>query len=91
MTRAQAVRSLESALARVLVASIRLYQLLISPWLRPSCRFEPSCSHYAREALTEHGPWRGSRLAGARLLRCHPLGGSGYDPVPHAGGADRGP
>ncbi len=61
---------------------IRGYQLLIAPVLPPSCRYEPSCSRYAAEAVARHGPWRGSWLALRRLLRCHPWGGSGYDPVP---------
>ena len=61
---------------------IRGYQLLVSPLLPPSCRFYPSCSHYAAEAIARHGPWRGARLAARRLLRCHPWGGGGYDPVP---------
>jgi uncharacterized protein len=63
-------------------ALIRAYQLFIAPVLPPSCRFYPSCSHYAAEAIALHGPWRGTGLAGRRLLRCHPWGGSGYDPVP---------
>lgn len=61
---------------------IRAYQLLVAPILPPSCRYYPSCSHYAAEAVERHGPWRGSLLAVRRLLRCHPWGGSGYDPVP---------
>lgn len=61
---------------------IRLYQLTISPWLGPRCRFEPTCSAYAREAIERFGPWRGGWLALKRILRCHPWGGSGYDPVP---------
>ncbi|HVC54844.1 MAG TPA: membrane protein insertion efficiency factor YidD [Stellaceae bacterium] len=61
---------------------IRAYQLLLAPVLPPSCRYEPSCSHYAAEAIAQHGPWRGSLFAVRRLLRCHPWGGSGYDPVP---------
>jgi len=61
---------------------IRAYQLLVAPILPPSCRYYPSCSHYAAEAIARHGPWRGSRFAVRRLLRCHPWGGSGYDPVP---------
>jgi putative membrane protein insertion efficiency factor len=63
-------------------ATIRAYQLLVAPILPPSCRYHPSCSHYAAEAIAHHGPWRGMLLAGGRLLRCHPWGGSGYDPVP---------
>lgn len=61
---------------------IRAYQLLVSPWLGPACRFEPSCSGYAREAVERHGVLRGGWLAMRRLLRCHPFGGCGYDPVP---------
>ena len=60
---------------------IRAYQLLVAPVIPPSCRYYPSCSHYAAEAIEQHGPWRGSGLALRRLLRCHPWGGSGYDPV----------
>ncbi|HET6194212.1 MAG TPA: membrane protein insertion efficiency factor YidD [Acetobacteraceae bacterium] len=63
-------------------ALIRAYQLLIAPLFPPACRYYPTCSHYAAEAVALHGPWRGSLLAGRRLLRCHPWGGSGYDPVP---------
>ena len=69
-------------LALTLRGAIRAYQLLISPAFPPSCRYYPSCSHYAAEAVERHGPWHGSLLAARRLLRCHPWGGSGYDPVP---------
>jgi len=69
-------------LAEMLVLPIRFYQRCISPLTPPSCRFTPTCSQYAVEALRKHGPLRGSWLALRRLLRCHPLGGSGYDPVP---------
>jgi uncharacterized protein len=61
---------------------VRAYQLLVSPILPPSCRYLPSCSDYAIEALAKHGALRGSGLALRRLARCHPWGGSGYDPVP---------
>ena len=62
---------------------IRLYQLFVSPLLLPSCRYLPSCSEYAAEAIAAHGAWKVGALAARRLLRCHPWGGSGYDPVPH--------
>jgi putative membrane protein insertion efficiency factor len=61
---------------------IRCYQLFVSPLLGPRCRFYPSCSHYALEALQAHGSIRGSYLALRRLLRCHPWHPGGYDPVP---------
>ena len=70
--------------ARAMAAVIRFYQLGISPLLRPSCRFAPTCSEYAYEALTVHGAARGSWLAIRRLLRCHPFCDGGYDPVPPA-------
>lgn len=66
----------------VLQALIRGYQLLISPLFPPSCRYFPTCSDYARQAVVLHGPVKGGWLALARLLRCHPWGGFGYDPVP---------
>jgi len=61
---------------------IRLYQWFVSPVLGTHCRFEPSCSHYAQDAITQHGVIRGSWLATRRLLRCQPFGGHDYDPVP---------
>ncbi len=61
---------------------IRAYQLLISPMLGPNCRYLPSCSDYAAEAILRHGTLAGGWLAVKRLARCHPWGGSGYDPVP---------
>jgi len=66
----------------LLVALVRLYQLLLSPLLPPSCRFSPTCSAYAIEALRTHGAFVGSWLAARRLLRCHPFHPGGYDPVP---------
>lgn len=71
------------AVSAAMRAMVRAYQLMLSPVLPPSCRFLPTCSDYAIEALAEHGPLRGSGLAICRLARCHPWGGSGYDPVPH--------
>ena len=72
----------------VLSAVVRSYQLLVSPLLPPACRFLPTCSEYAAEAIERHGAWRGIILASRRLVRCHPWGGSGYDPVPEPGGLD---
>lgn len=66
----------------MLLALIRLYQLTLSPFTRGACRHVPSCSAYADEAIREHGAWRGGRMAAGRLLRCHPFGTHGYDPVP---------
>lgn len=70
------------AVARVLMLPIRFYQLVISPLKPPTCRFTPTCSTYCLQALAKHGPVRGLWLCARRLLRCHPWGGSGYDPVP---------
>lgn len=67
---------------RLLMALVRGYQLFISPALGPSCRFEPSCSHYAIEALTRHGAAAGSYLALRRIARCQPWCEGGHDPVP---------
>jgi hypothetical protein len=75
------------ALKAVLVGAIRLYQVGISSWTPPTCRFTPTCSSYAIEALERHGPGRGSWMALRRLMRCHPWGGEGYDPVPVPSGA----
>ena len=61
---------------------IKLYQKLISPFLPSSCRFQPTCSHYVKEALITQGLIKGSFLGMKRILRCHPWGGSGHDPVP---------
>lgn len=66
----------------MLLLPIYFYRAAISPMLPPTCRFTPTCSEYAIEALKKHGPLRGLWLTLRRLLRCHPWGGSGYDPVP---------
>jgi len=65
-----------------ILALIRLYQLTLSAWLGGQCRFFPSCSHYAQEAIRVHGALRGSALAAWRVLRCGPFSGGGFDPVP---------
>ncbi|HTK40255.1 MAG TPA: membrane protein insertion efficiency factor YidD [Gemmatimonadales bacterium] len=67
---------------RVLAALIRAYQVVISPALPPACRFTPTCSQYALEAVSRHGAFRGSWLAARRLARCHPFHRGGFDPVP---------
>ncbi len=66
----------------LLIQPIRFYQRFISPLTPPTCRFTPTCSHYAIEAIRKHGPFKGLALAVWRILRCNPWGGSGYDPVP---------
>lgn len=71
-----------AALNMLLTGMVIIYRGAISPLFPPSCRYTPTCSQYALEALRRHGPFRGSWLALRRILRCHPWGGSGYDPVP---------
>ena len=74
--------TMKKLIANTLILPIRFYQKCISPLTPPSCRFTPTCSQYAIEALRKHGPIKGLYLAIRRILRCHPWGGSGYDPVP---------
>lgn len=66
----------------LILLPIRFYRSCISPLTPPSCRYTPTCSVYAMEAIKKHGPLKGLYLACKRILRCHPLGGYGYDPVP---------
>ena len=77
---------MSSALGRLLawplLALVGFYRLAISPWLGRNCRYDPSCSEYALEALRRYGAFRGTWLAARRIARCHPWGGCGHDPVP---------
>jgi uncharacterized protein len=74
---------------KVLITLVRGYQRLISPLFPPSCRFMPTCSQYAVEAIDRFGPIRGSYLATMRIFRCHPFHPGGYDPVPEIADDDR--
>ncbi len=71
-------------LAILLRILIWVYRLVLSPVLGQNCRFQPTCSAYALDAVAAHGPWRGAWLALRRVVRCHPWGSGGYDPVPEA-------
>ena len=75
-------KALKWLLSKVMLALIAFYRICISPLLPPACRYTPTCSQYAQEAIRKYGPFRGGWLAFKRILRCHPWGGSGYDPVP---------
>ncbi|GEA09656.1 putative membrane protein insertion efficiency factor [Alteromonas sp. KUL49] len=75
-------KALQSILIALPILLIKLYQWLVSPMLGQRCRFHPSCSHYAIEALKVHGIAKGSWLSIKRILKCHPLHAGGYDPVP---------
>lgn len=75
-------KGVKRALTWMLVLPILFYQKCITPYTPPSCRFQPTCSEYARQAILKHGPFKGLALAIWRILRCNPWGGSGYDPVP---------
>ena len=76
------IRKPSDVVTWLLILFVLIYQRFISPLTPPSCRFTPTCSQYAIEALRKYGPLKGLWLAVKRLLRCHPWGGSGYDPVP---------
>ena len=78
-------------LQKALIGMVRFYQRAVSPLTPPSCRFMPTCSSYATEALERHGAFRGSWLALRRIGRCHPFGGNGFDPVPAPRVHERGP
>lgn len=78
----RALRLINRLLAWLLTLPVIFYRRCISPMKPPTCRFTPTCSEYAIQALRKYGPFRGSWLAVRRILRCHPWGGSGYDPVP---------
>lgn len=71
-------------LARLLALPVHAYRLLLSPWIGHHCRYQPTCSAYALEALEKHGAIKGGWLALRRIGRCHPWGSDGYDPVPEA-------
>lgn len=76
------LQKLRVASVWLLSLPIRFYQIGISPLFPPTCRFTPTCSTYALQALRKYGPFKGTYLAVRRILRCHPWGESGYDPVP---------
>ena len=76
------VNALKGLLSKVMLALIAFYRTCISPLLPPTCRYTPTCSQYAKEAIQKYGPFKGGWLALKRILRCNPFGGSGYDPVP---------
>lgn len=78
------MRTSASFAQRLLIGLVQAYRLLFKAWLGPVCRFEPSCSAYALQALERHGAARGGTLAARRLLRCHPWCDGGFDPVPEA-------
>ncbi len=82
---ARAISKLAAAATALgVLALLKAYKVLLSPLFTGSCRFYPSCSDYMAEAIRLHGPWRGVWLGCRRLLRCHPFGGHGIDPVPHS-------
>ena len=76
------MKTVKNILILPFVAFIRMYQLIISPWLGPQCRYTPTCSQYGLEALKKYGPVKGLWLTIKRIVRCHPWGGHGHDPVP---------
>jgi len=79
------IKWIRSLLVWILIIPVRIYQWIISPWLPKTCRYHPTCSQYAIEALREHGPIIGLLMGTKRILSCHPWGGHGHDPVPPRG------
>ena len=79
------IRWVRDFLVFLLIVPVRIYQWVISPWLPKTCRYQPTCSEYAIDALRIHGPLKGLLLGTKRILSCHPWGGHGHDPVPPAG------
>jgi uncharacterized protein len=79
------LKAIVNILTKLLIFPVKIYQMVISPWLPASCRHIPTCSNYAIEALKLHGPLKGSWFALYRILRCNPWGTSGFDPVPPVG------
>lgn len=73
---------IKASIAGIFLVLVRGYQLFLSPMLGPSCRYTPTCSQYAIEAIRKYGPFKGGWLAIRRIARCHPWGGHGHDPVP---------
>ena len=73
---------IKKALSFLVLLPVYFYRSFISPFTPPACRYTPTCSQYAIDAVKKHGPFKGIWLTIKRLLRCHPWGGSGYDPVP---------
>jgi uncharacterized protein len=76
------MKSVKQILSLPFIGLIRIYQLIISPWLGPSCRYTPTCSQYGIEAFKKYGPVKGLWLTVKRIARCNPWGGHGHDPVP---------
>jgi putative membrane protein insertion efficiency factor len=79
------IKWIRTLLVWILIVPVKIYQWIISPWLPKTCRYQPTCSQYAIEALREHGPITGLLLGTKRILSCHPWGGHGHDPVPPRG------
>lgn len=82
---------IKKLLKRFLIVVLRFYQVAISPYFPPTCRYSPTCSEYMIQAIQEHGIWKGLYLGTKRLLTCHPWGGSGYDPIPKKKDCEKNP